>query len=406
MSPLRPFACLALMLLPVSCGLSRGYPAETEVVTTPASAPMDAAEATEAIPWSELTRLAREDRQAGRLDEARARLEQAASQLADRPSSDAGRRTVFDLQARLALDLIAVGRSEDADAMAAPLFAQAEQDPALASSALVDLAYATAVRPPTSSEAEESASARLELMELALGAAERGPASRQRMMMAADIALEALEQGHLELARRGIDRAVLDARTVAPTDQIQLGSLKIYKARIARAQGDLETAEASAVSAAQHYEKGRSGPANLAVAEATLARVLADQGEIERAREQADSAWQRVSGDAPMPDFVKRIALGAQARVERAAGNREAARARYEQALAMPAGGFARDLALISELEAELAALDAPGLDEASAGSVEQGARTSADSGGAQEASSADAGAGGSGSATGRETVP
>jgi hypothetical protein len=393
------------MLLPVSCGLSMSYPAETEGVTTPASSPQGAAQtpaaAGEALTWSELTRLAREDRQAGRLDEARTRLEQAASQLAERPSSDAGRRTVFDLQARLALDLIAVGRPDDADAMAAPLFAQAEQDPALASSALVDLAYATAIRPPTTSESEEAQPARLELMELALGAAERGPASRQRMMMAADIALEALEQGHLELARRGIDRAVLDARIVAPTDQTQLGSLKIYKARIARAQGDLDAAEASAVSAAQHFEQGRSGPANLAVAEATLARVLADRGEIERAREQADSAWQRVSGDPPMPDFVKRIALGAQARVERAAGNLEAARARYEQALAMPAGGFARDLALISELQAELAALDASAIDDASAGSDAQGPGPSVDSGGAHGPSAPDAD-----TATARETAP
>ena len=37
MCPLRPLACMALMLLPVSCGLSLNYPAETEALATPPS---------------------------------------------------------------------------------------------------------------------------------------------------------------------------------------------------------------------------------------------------------------------------------------------------------------------------------------------------------------------------------
>ena len=64
-------------------------------------------------------------------------------------------------------------------------------------------------------------------------------------------------EGDHDLARRAIDRAVLDAQTVDPANKDQLASLKIFKARIALAQGDLLTAEASAASANRIFYTSR-----------------------------------------------------------------------------------------------------------------------------------------------------
>jgi len=82
-----------------------------------------------ALTWSDLTRLAREHRVNGELDEARERLAQAAIQVRALPPTHARRRTVFGAQARLAIELADAGEIESADELANELLAEAEAEP-------------------------------------------------------------------------------------------------------------------------------------------------------------------------------------------------------------------------------------------------------------------------------------
>lgn len=344
-----------------------GAPPETESPSGPPRPPVlvgipfgvpedDLPEAEDAAPgdWSELTREARELVRRGRLDEAYERLEQARQLVADRPPTDAGRRTIFGLRARHALDLARLGRDDDAEALAEELFEAARREPPLVGPALVDLAFEMAVRRERASEESGSAESALPLLRLALDAAEAGSPSQRRLSVAFEIADRAGDAGDHTLARRGIDRAVLDAQVVAPNDRLQLGSLKVYKARIARIQGDLVTAEASARSAGRIFKDAGADDRNRLVADSTLAHVLADRGEIEAARELATAGRARLDEKPPLPDYVHRLVIGTLARVERIAGNRDAARARYREALAIPpVPGFELDADLRDELSAE-----------------------------------------------------
>jgi len=151
---------------------------------------------------------------------------------------------------------------------------------------------------------------------------------------------------------------VLDAQTVAPSGLDQLASLKIFKARIALAQGDLVTAEASATSANRIFDEMGAPSVNRAVSEATLARVLAERGDIERARVIGFGAEARLDGDPPITGHPARVVLAELARLERAAGNVEAARAHFEAALEIPGIDFVTDQELVAALTAELAGLE------------------------------------------------
>jgi len=142
---------------------------------------------------------------------------------------------------------------------------------------------------------------------------------------------------------------------------MQAGSLNVYRARIALAQGDLETAEASAALANRLFEEADGGASSRAVAEATLARVVAERGDLERAIAIARSAQIRLESDEILADHARRQILGGIARVEALRGDVDAARAHYRSALAVPAVDFREDATLMKLLTTELDALDATG---------------------------------------------
>ena len=318
----------------------------------------DASNGERAKAWYELTREARVARKAGDFETAREALAQAAAQLDSRPPDNAQRRAVHGSQARLALLLIGAGQTEEAEELAEEVFAEAESDPLIGGPATVELAtYFARSRANAAAEAGLPES-QLPLLRVALLVAEREPASRSRLALAYDISQIATREGDHDLARRGIDRAVLDSKTLDPLDRSQLASLKIFKTRIALAQGDLATAEATGAAANRLFEEIDAPTENRAIGEATIARIIAERGDAERARAIAMSARARLGGDPPPTDYGTRIVLGELARLERAAGDLDAARDLYTEALDLPGADMKQDIDLVAELTQELAALN------------------------------------------------
>ena len=95
-----------------------------------------------------------------------------------------------------------------------------------------------------------------------------------------------------------------------------------------------------------------------AIGEATIARVIAERGDTERARAIALSARSRLGGDPPAGNHGTRIVLGELARLERAAGDFDAAGRLYAEALDLPDVDLDLDTDLVEELTQELAALN------------------------------------------------
>lgn len=333
---------------PILLGLGFGVPEDDLAATSEESA----------LDWSDLTRQARANRQRGRFEAAREKLEQAATQLSARPASNAQRRAVFGMRARLAIDFVALKQDENADLLADQLFEEVEQEPELGGPAVAELAYLMATRRGAAAKETGLPVSQLPLLRIALLASEPASASMARLSLAYEVSEVATREGDHDLARRAIDRAVLDAQVVAPSDQDQLASLKIFKARIALAQGDLVTAEASATSANRIFDEMGAPSANRAVAEATLARVLAEKGDIERARVIGVGAAARLEGDPPITGHLARIVLAELGRLERAAGDSAAARVQFQAALDLPGIDFIADRELVSKLTIELAALE------------------------------------------------
>lgn len=338
---------------PVLLGLGFGIPEEDRPGLDEASG----SDESSGRSWYDLARAARADRQRGNFESARTHLEQAAMQLADRPPANAQRRAVHEMRARLAMDLLSIDQNDEADELAEIIFAEAEAAPEIGGPATVDLALTVAGLRKAAAEEAGLPEAQLPLLRIALLSAESNSPSQARLDMAYDISTQALHEGDTQLARRAIDRAVLDALTVAPLDLDQLASLKIYKTRIAITQGDLITAEASATSANRLFEESGAPAPKRAIAEATLARALSERGDIERARAIARGAQARLGGDPPLPQHVARTVLAEIGRLERAAGNNAAALDLFDQALDIPGEDFAPDFLLIEQLTAEKAAL-------------------------------------------------
>jgi hypothetical protein len=318
----------------------------------------DATERESARDWRELTQLARQNAQAGKFDKADELLAQAALQLKDRRPTNTQRRTVFGLRARLAHDMAAAGETEKADALANQLFDDVRAEPALADTALVTLARSTAERRKAAAEQAGREESQLPLLALAFTASQSGTASRERLGLAFEVALTALREGDLDLARRAIDQAVLDAQIVAPSDRGQAAALKIYKTRIAVAQRDLETAEATAHAALRTFEQVGADPSSLGVAEATLGQVLAEKGEHERALELGRAAYARLAGSETIVPHARRQIAACLARIEWLSGDRDAAGAHYREALSIPADGSDRDADLIRDIKLSLADLE------------------------------------------------
>ncbi|MFO0689872.1 MAG: hypothetical protein U0900_14340 [Myxococcota bacterium] len=309
--------------------------------------------------WRELARLAREKTQEGQLDEANTLLSQAAMQLSDRRPTNTQRRTVFGMRAHLARDLAAYGKLEASDALADQLFEEARQAPGLGDAALVSLAQSTAERRHAEAiQAGRKDDSQLPLLALAFETAQSATASRERLALAFQVSGLALRAGELDLARRAIDQCVLDAQVLAPADRMQAASLKVYKARIALAQRDLATAEATAHAATKIFEEVGADGSNRGVAEITLAQVLAEKGELERGLELARTAYARLATDEKLVIHARRQIAAGLARVERLAGDANAAGGHYREALSAPADGSALDEDLIRDVKAALADLE------------------------------------------------
>jgi len=339
---------------PVLLGLGFGVPEEDRPDLDALSD-----EANDGASWYDLTRQARQDRQLGKFEDADEHLAQAAMQLADQSPASTRRRAVHGMRARLAMDLVALGRDDDAQVLADTLFEEAEQFPEMTGPATVELAVAYSERRKRAAEEAGLTESQLPLLRIALLASESDRPSQDRVNMAYAVSTQAMTDGDVALARRAIDRAVLDAKTVAPADLLQLGSLKIYKTRIALAQGDLITAEASATAANRLFDEADAASANRAIAEATLARALARSGDLERARAIAVGAQARLGEDPPLPPHAARTVLAEVGRLERIAGDLEAARGFFEEALEIPGVEFDADVLLVEQLAKEMAELGA-----------------------------------------------
>jgi len=322
-----------------------------------------------ALTWNDLTRLAREHRVNGELDEARERLAQAAIQVRPLPPTHARRRTVFGAQARLAIELADAGEIESADELANELLAEAEAEPELGGAALVDLALSIADR--------RQPEPQLLVLRVALTTAQAGTTNRNRMDLAFRVADEAYRENDLDLARRAIDQAVLDAQHIGPSRKERIASLELYKSRIALAQGDLEVAESSAIAANQIFEEISASPSKRGIGEATLAEVLAAKGDGERALAIAGGAYARIAritrigGEEPIQDHAQRVILASLARVERSTGDWSSARIHFEEALSIPAVDFPADRHLVKQLTSELRTLDEPEMPSAPPSTVE-----------------------------------
>lgn len=346
----------SFLLLPfcVSC-LSLNYPIDpNQTSSANARAESSALEAllpqTEvALSWSDLTRLAREHRQRGELEEAGERLDQAALQVELLPPTHARRRTVFGMRARLAIALAEAGEIEAADELADTLFAEADTAPDLGGAALISLALSVADRRPQESQ--------LRLLRIALTTAQAGTTSRSRMKLALRVAETAYAKD-LELARRAIDQAVLDAEHTGPSRRARIASLELFKSRIALAQSDLETAESSAIRANRLFDQISASPSERGIAEATLAEILAEKGDIDKALAIARSAYARIDGATPLEAHAERVILVAQARVRRSVGDSASARQHYERALEIAGLDTAADKDLVRRITQELQDLD------------------------------------------------
>ncbi len=332
----------------------------------PAEEPDDGAEIEEAQPtWTELTRLAREDQRRGDLESADRRLEQAALQVAPLAPSQAPRRTVFGMRARLAREMALSGETERAEALTDRLLEEVEAEPVLGGTALVSLSLLlTDPRPDqTDAEAESGESEpdtrRLRLLRAGLIAAESRPANRDRLRLAIRTASEAQAADDLPLARRAIDRAIADSEMLAPSRRDRLAALRLQRAEIAEQQGDLDVAAADATRSNQIFDEIEASASWRGIGEARLAEILAKQGDDERALAIARGALARLSGDEPIDPEAERVILGALARVERARGDLEQARRHYREALDVPGQGGDSDARLVRALGDELAELDA-----------------------------------------------
>ncbi len=347
----------SFLLLPfcVSC-LSLNYPIDPNQ-TSSANARAESSALEELLPqtevalsWSDLTRLAREHRQRGELEEAGERLDQAALQVELLPPTHARRRTVFGMRARLAIALAEAGEIEAADELADTLFAEADTAPDLGGAALISLALSVADRRPQESQ--------LRLLRIALTTAQAGTTSRSRMKLALRVAETAYAEKDLEVARRAIDQAVLDAEHTGPSRRARIASLELFKSRIALAQSDLETAESSAIRANRLFDQISASPSERGIAEATLAEILAEKGDIDKALVIARGAYARIDGATPLEAHAERVILVAQARVRRSVGDSASARQHYERALEIAGLDTAADKDLVRRITQELQDLD------------------------------------------------
>ena len=379
MSAWRLLLLLGLVSAQAGCA-ALNYPsppdAESETTATAPDAPvllevgfgaeavdiasLEEAEADAARTWYELAREARLARQTGEFDEARERLAQAALQLAGRPPKNAQRHAVHGMRARLALDFVALQREDDAEALADLLFEEAKREPEIGGAATVELVQFFASRRAAAASEAGLSESQLPLLRIALDSAEHDAASLQRLSLAYEVSQLAAREGDDDLARRAIELALADAQTVQPTDKGQIASIQVFRARAARNQGDLATAERAATIANRVFDDVDAPAASRAVGEATLAAILAERGDEERARAIIQGARARMTQDPPLADHAARTVLAESGRLERALGEIDAARRYFQQALDVPGTEFQPDEDLVEALTKELAALDSP----------------------------------------------
>jgi tetratricopeptide (TPR) repeat protein len=313
--------------------------------------------------WSDLTRMAREHQRRREYERAQQRLDQASVLVSGLPPTHASRRAVFGIRARFAEQLGKLGEIERADALADQLLAEAEAEPDLAGASFVSMALSLAERrgrvatEMAESGAETEAPSQLPLLEVALLAAQSGPASRQRFNLAAKVAEDAYNEDRVDIARIAIDQALADIAILAPNNRSLSMTLLLQRSRIEKTSGDFESAIADATRANQIMEELDAGSSSRGYAEATLAEALAKGGDTDRAIAIARGARARLDGEDSIDAPTQRAILCALARVEFAMGDLDASRRSYDEALAIPAEDSDRDRHLIGEMLSERSAL-------------------------------------------------
>lgn len=369
------FLCLCMTALCGACAWSNGLPttrlwpgATSEEPAAPDGPALEDAAVTgvaaseEGLAWHELTQRARGQMRRDELVEADETLAQAAMQLASRPAWSARRRTVFGLRARLATELAEADEIERADALANQLLELAAAEPEIGGAALITLAN-DVIRRRSDADEPMTKKEKLEILEIVLTTATTGGISRFRLDQAVEIARQARGMDAPDLARRAIDQASLDARTLHPDDQRLHASIALLRARIALDQGDLVTAQTSARTAYETFGEISAPPGERAISEITLAEALARAGDLEQARTVADEASARLDAQgattAPLSDYARRTILAGLSEIEEQAGNATEAERLLREALAIPAVDFEGDRVLLARLRRDLEALEA-----------------------------------------------
>jgi hypothetical protein len=342
---------------------NNGDPGISQASPEPAPPPTEPLEdqTAEEVPrsWSALSRSAREARQAGRFDEAEEALEQAAMQLSMRPGSDAARRAIHGMRARLALELLARGRNEAGEPLADALLAEAEAEPALGGAATIDLATEIVDLRAREARRDGLEISNLPLMRIAMQSASAEKPSRSRLALAYSVAISAEREQDLDLAHTAIDLALSDARVLEPLKLGQHASLELARTRITIAQQDLSTAEQSLRSAERLLEEINADAGSLATLEAHSAHLAALNGDRDRAIAKSEAARTRLESAPQIITSTRRIVLGELARAARAMNDRESSQGLYREALDLPAAETAWEADLEARLATELTDLEA-----------------------------------------------
>ena len=357
MYSLRLVPMILLLSFCVSC-VQLNYPADPPLDSSPGQNG-DESEMDAPLSWSELTRLAREDRRRDQLTKANERLSKAAILVEGRAPTHVSRRTVFGLRARLAIDLAESGDLEAADSLADLLLSEAESTPEIGGPALVSLARSVAERRQAAAAENGEEASQLSLLRTALTTAQAGRVSRDRMELASKVAKIAFREDEIGFARTAIDQCLADADLIIPANKDRLAALRLEHARIALAGDDLEAAQSSATAANQMLDEIDADASRRGVAEVVLAEILAAKGEFEMALVIASGAQARIGGDEPISDPASRLILSTLARIEKSAGDVDSARVHFEQALALPGVPETADEDLVRDITREIGELEA-----------------------------------------------
>lgn len=315
--------------------------------TAPASSvrqdEIDGAVPEEPLSWSALMRRARDAMTRRDWDQATARLEQAELQVAARAPGHIRRRTVFGMQSRLALAIANEDPREAPPARAVDLANRlaslAGEHPEIAGAAFISLAEVSSRWPNAMDPSEESVAAGLPRLDTALRVAEAQRVSASRLSLAKTTVAAAYLGGDLNLALRAADRAVADAKILAPSRRRDLGLRYFERARILLARGDAERAATDSLRALELFEEVGASPSYRAAVLAQRAQALMQSESANEALAALEEAEELRRSSPAMSPAAQRDVLTARARISSQLGETGRARNAYAEAVALPEQG-------------------------------------------------------------------